>query len=83
MGAMKLTAKEYLSRGFLLDKKIKTKLEQIQYLRTLQTSVSATLSHANAKTSGKRNRIGDITVEIVDLAEEYLTDIKNLYSKTP
>ena len=73
-----MTAKEFLSRGILLDKRINTKWEQIQCLRDLQTNISATLSHTNFRKSGRNDRVGDITARVLDLIDEYEAEVTEL-----
>jgi DNA-directed RNA polymerase specialized sigma subunit len=73
-----MTAKEFLQRGIRLDKRVKTCFEQIQYLRVLQTSAGTVVSHINSRKSGKKDRLGDITAQVLDLIEEYQKDIDEL-----
>jgi DNA-directed RNA polymerase specialized sigma subunit len=67
-------------RGINLDKRIRAKEEQIQYLRDRQESVSAAFTHASSKTGGKRDRLGDISASVIDLIDEYAAEITELLS---
>ncbi|GHU47374.1 hypothetical protein FACS1894120_5340 [Clostridia bacterium] len=73
-----MTAKEYLSQAFLLDKSTNCKLEQVRSLHELATKATSTLS--DVPPSGTRNvhRMEDVIVKILDLESEINDDINAL-----
>lgn len=73
-----MTAKEYLSQAWKIDKMVNAKLSQVTSLRGLAEKASATLS--DMPPSGERNtcRMEDIIIKIVDLEREINADIDRL-----
>lgn len=69
-----MTAKEYLSQYKDLNDSINAKLEQVGELRRKAQTVSSG-SPDGAHSSTPRDRIGEITVRIVDLEREINEDI--------
>ncbi len=69
-----MTAKEYLSQYKDLNDSINAKLEQVGELRRKAQTVSSGSSDG-AHSSTPRDRIGEITVRIVDLEREINEDI--------
>lgn len=73
-----MTAKEYLSQVYYLDKMIDAKLEQQQRLKDLATRVSPTLSHDKVKGGRIENRTEDYICKWIDLEKEINGDIDQL-----
>lgn len=74
-----MRVKEYLSQALWLDKRINSKLEQLEVLRALATKVSANLREE--KVSGGNNtksHLENTVVKIVDLEREINEDINRL-----
>lgn len=69
-----MTAKEYLSQYRSLNDSINAKLEQVGELRRKAQTVSSGSSDGT-HSSTPRDRIGEITVRIVDLEREINEDI--------
>lgn len=72
-----MTAKEYLSQTWRIDRMINAKIKQVQSLRELSTNATATMSMTS---NGNRNihRMEDIIVKIIDLENEINADIDDL-----
>lgn len=73
-----MTAKEYLSQAYRLDKRIDSKIEQIKSLNLLATKCTTTLSDTPKSQSAGNSRLEDTVVKIVDLQEEINRDIDSL-----
>ena len=73
-----MTAKEYLSQAYRLDKRIDSKIEQIKSLNLLATKCTTTLSDMPKSQSAGNSRLEDTVVKIVDLQEEINRDIDSL-----
>lgn len=71
-----MTAKEYLSRAFYLNMRIRSKNEQIAEMNALATKVTSTLS--DAPVSGTRNdhKMEDVILNILEYENE-LKDAMN------
>ena len=67
--------KEYLEQGFLLDKKINHKLEQLSQLNDLALKCTPVYSHAPKAPNRDSSRIENIVIKIVDLQNEINCDI--------
>ena len=67
-----MTAKEYLSRAYLLDQQIRSKLEQVQSLREL--AFQCTANTENERVSETQ----EIIAKIVDLEDELTDDVETL-----
>lgn len=67
-----MNAKQYLKQITRLDNLIKSKLEQIEELRSLaeKVTVEAKLVKSYNKNSYQSDKVGDIVVKIVDLNNE-------------
>ena len=74
----KITAKEYLSNAYRLDKRIDSKIEQLKSLNLLATKCTSTLSDMPKSQSISNSRLEDTVVKIVDLQEEINMDIDSL-----
>lgn len=73
-----MTAKEYLSQAYRLDKRIDSKIEQLKSLNLLATKCTSTLSDMPKIQSISNSRLEDTVVKIVDLQEEINRDIDSL-----
>ena len=73
-----MTAKEYLSQAYRLDKRIDSKIEQLKSLNLLATKCTSTLSDMLKSQSISNSRLEDTVVKIVDLQKEINMDIDSL-----
>ena len=71
-------AKEYLKQAFYLDKRINSKLEQVESLNALATKATSTLSDMPKSPNRGSSKLEDTIVKIVDLQEEINRDIDKL-----
>lgn len=78
MNTQELTAKEYLSQAYHIDRRINSKLEQVQSLRDLAEKASATL--CEVPNNGTRNfhRMEDVICKMIDLENEINADLNAL-----
>lgn len=74
-----MTAKEFLSQAFYLDKRIKGKLKQIERLRGLAEGAMVSFSDM-PKIMGdhRRSKVEEYAVHIADLEKELASDIENM-----
>lgn len=73
-----MNAKEYLKQAFYLDKRINSKLEQVESLNALATKATTTLSDMPKEPNKGTSRLGDTIAKIIDLQEEINKDIDKL-----
>ena len=73
-----MTAKEYLSQAYRLDKRIDSKIEQLKSLNLLATKCTSTFQDMPKSQSISNSRLEDTVVKIVDLQEEINMDIDSL-----
>lgn len=73
-----MNAKEYLKQAFYLDKRINSKLEQVESLNALATKATSTLSDMPKSPNRGPSKLEDTIVKIIDLQEEINRDIDNL-----
>jgi len=74
-----MNAKEYLSQAWYLDKRIKTKERQIDWLRSHAAYVSPKISdEPKVVVSGRRSPVEEAVVRITELEDEINTSIANL-----
>ena len=73
-----MNAKEYLKQAFYLDKRINSKLEQVESLNALATKATSTLSDMPKDPNRGTSKLEDTIVKIVDLQEEINRDIDKL-----
>lgn len=73
-----MTAKEYLKQAFYLDKRINSKLEQVESLNALATKATSTLSDMPKSSNRGTSKLEDTIIKIVELQEEINKDIDNL-----
>ena len=75
--------KEYLNQIQRYEKVINNKLEEIEHLKSLATSISASAyGIERVQTSGSQDKIGDTIAKLVD-AQRELADRKIAESLTP
>ena len=73
-----MTTKEYLSQAYLLDKRIKSKTEQLKCLRDLATRTNMPLSDMPKNPNRGNSKMEDAVLKIVALEDEISEDILNL-----
>jgi len=73
-----MNTKEYLKQAFYLDKRINSKLEQVENLNALATKANATLSDMPKSPNRGTSRLEETIVKIIDLQEEINRDIDKL-----
>ena len=73
-----MTAKEYLSRAYYLDMRIRSKAMQIAELETLATKVSAALSPIKVQTSRDDHKMESTVIKMHEYQEELDADMKKL-----
>ena len=73
-----MTAKEFLSRAYRLDKKIDWKIRQVDSLNDLATKASSTLTGMPKGTSSSTSRLADVVTKIVDLQNTINGEIDRL-----
>ncbi len=73
-----IDSKEYLQQAFELNKLIKAKQLQIQYLRDMQENVSYTLLPDRVQANSRNDRLSEISAVLLDLIDSYATDVTRL-----
>ena len=73
-----MKAKEYLKQAFYLDKRISSKLEQVESLNALATKATSTLSDMPKSPGRGTSKLEDTIVKIVDLQKGINRDIDKL-----
>ena len=73
-----MNAKEYLKQAFYLDKRINSKLEQVESLNALATKATSTLSYMPKSANRGTSKLEDTIIKIVELQEEINKDIDKL-----
>lgn len=73
-----MTAKQYLKQIKKLDNLINTKLELLEKMRSMSTSVSQIFEPNKIKNKNLRNKTEDLIIKIVDLEREITDDIDRL-----
>ena len=73
-----MTAKDYLSQAWRVDRVINAKLAQVRSLRELATRATATWSEIPVTGSRNFQRMEDIIAKILDLESEINADVLNL-----
>ncbi|MDR1364888.1 MAG: DUF1492 domain-containing protein [Oscillospiraceae bacterium] len=71
-------AKEFLSKAYLIDKRINSKVEQILKLRELATKANSVLSDMPPNSTRNFKKMEDAIVKILSLENEISEDIKYL-----
>lgn len=73
-----MTVKEYLSRAYYLDMRIRSKAMQIAELETLATKVNAALSPIKVQTSKDNHKMESTVIKMTEYQEELNNDMKKL-----
>jgi DNA-directed RNA polymerase specialized sigma subunit len=73
-----MTSKEFLNRGFYIDRRINSRLDQIERLKELSMKTSVTLSDMPGDPNHDKSKMEETIVKIVSLEEEINEDIKRL-----
>ena len=73
-----MTAKEYLSQAYLLDKKIDSKFEQLEILRSLTQRVTASYGGEVVSHTRKVTSLEDVIVRIAEMEHDLNGDIDRL-----
>ena len=73
-----MTAKEFLSQAYRLDKKIDWKIQQVDSLNDLATKATGTLTGMPHAPSPSTSRLADVVAKIVDMQEVINTEIDRL-----
>ena len=73
-------AQEYLSRGYRLDQAITSKLDQIEFLRSLACRVNNVLSNAPIDHTRNITSLQDTVIRITETEESLNADINQLIS---
>jgi hypothetical protein len=73
-----LSAKEYLSQAYRIDRRISSKISQVQSLHDLATGATATLSDMPRSPSPNHHRMEDFITKAMDLESEINADLKDL-----
>lgn len=74
----KQNAREYFSKAYRIDHRIRSKLEQVESLNALATRATTTLSGMPRNPSGSTSSMADVIDKIIDLQEEINQDIDSL-----
>jgi len=73
-----MTTKEYLSQAWYLDKRIRTKERQLDWLRSHAVYVTPTISETPKPPSAHRSAVEEAVIRIVDLETEISNGITQL-----
>lgn len=73
-----MNAKEYLSQTFIINKRINSKLQQVEALRRLALKVNSTFEEDKVTKTRKQSPMEDAIVKIIDLENEINADIDEL-----
>lgn len=73
-----MTAKDFLSQGYLLDKQIQSKSDQIESLNDLATKSTSTLTGMPRSPSPSGSLMANAVASIVDLQQEISEDMRQL-----
>ena len=75
-----MTAKQYLSQAFYIDKRINSKMKQVQGLRDMLTRRNVILSDMPGNPNKNRSIVEEYTVKMIDLEREIDCEIDRLVS---
>lgn len=75
-----MTAKEYLSQAWNIDRRISDKLDRAAQLRDMATNVNAVISDMPKSPSPNNQRMENIIARLTDTEEEINADIDHLIS---
>ncbi len=74
----KQTAREYFSKAYRIDHRIRSKFEQLESLNALATRATSTLSSMPRNPNRSTSKMADVIARIIDLQEEINQDIIHL-----
>ena len=77
-----MTAKEYLSQAFYLNRRIETKQRQLERLKALTTKATSTLSDMPKSKNMEKSPMEKILVKALDLESEIAKDLDELIDVT-
>ena len=73
-----MTAKEYLSQAYWLDRRINSKLEQLSSLKEMATKTTSVMSEAVVSRTRDVHSMQDVIAKIVDMQTAVNADIDKL-----
>ena len=73
-----MNAKEYLSQAFLIDKRINSKIEQLDNLRAISRMTNRQISDMPGSPNRNTHKLEDTVIKIVELEAEIDSDIDAL-----
>lgn len=74
----KQNAREYFSKAYRIDHRIRSKFEQLESLNALATRATSTLSSMPRNPNRSTSKMADVIARIIDLQEEINQDIISL-----
>lgn len=73
-----MNAKEYLSQAFLIDKRINSKIEQLDNLRVISRMTNRQISDMPGSPNRNTHKLEDTVIKIIELEAEIDSDIDAL-----
>ena len=73
-----MTAKEYLSQAYRVDRMVTAKLQRVRELQDLAAKATSTLSHMPMSATPNPHRMEDTIAKLVDMKNEVQNDIDAL-----
>ena len=73
-----MTAKEYLSQAYRIDRIVKAKMVRVRELQDLVISAKATITDMPMCPTRSTHRMEDIIIKIIDMKEDIQTEIDKL-----
>ncbi len=73
-----MNAKEYLSQAFLIDKRINSKIEQLDNLRAISRMTNRQISDMPGSPNRNTHKLEDTVIKIIELEAEIDSDIDAL-----
>ena len=73
--------KEYLSEAFQIDKKLKSKLEQLKVLRELATTTKQPLSDMPGSPNRNTDKVERAIIKIMEMEDEIYKEVEALVDK--
>ena len=73
-----MTAKDYLSQAYWLDRQIDCKLEQLRTLNALATRTTGVISESPVSHSRNPHSMEDVIVKIISMEKEINADVDRL-----
>ena len=78
---MIVNAKQYMKQAYKLNEVIESDKEELEYLRSLSTSLSGNMSEEKVQSSMSNDKITNIIAKIIDLESEIHDEIEKLIEK--